>query len=78
MSEPITIYCTTAHEWAARSYQPGDAMTLVSPSFVREMMTSGQWSLDAPTPVVAQTVKAAATPMVVPPVAPRRRGKSKQ
>ena len=77
MSEPITIYCTIAHSWAARSYQPGDAMTLVSPSFVREMLISGQWSLDAPTPVVAQPVKVAATPMVVPPVTPRRRGKSK-
>lgn len=78
MSEPITIYCVQAHEWAARKYQPGDAMTLNSPSFVREMLTSGQWSLDAPTTVAAQPVKVAAMPMVVPPVTPKRRGKSKQ
>ena len=40
MSEPITIYCTTAHEWGARSYQPGDAMTINSPSLVRELLAS--------------------------------------
>ena len=48
MSEPITIYCVTAHEWGARQYQPRDAMTLYAPSFVREMLTSGRWSLEEP------------------------------
>ena len=75
MSEPITIYCTTAHEWAARSYQPGDAMTLVSPSLVREMMTSGRWSLAGPEPVFVAPVEVS---VLAPPVTPRRRGKSKQ
>ena len=52
MSEPITIYCVTAHEWAARHFQPGDAMTLYAPSFVRDMLASGRWSFDAPVPAL--------------------------
>jgi len=52
MSEPITIYCVTAHEWAARHFQPGDAMTLYAPSFVRDMLASGRWSFDALVPAL--------------------------
>jgi len=54
VSEPITIYCVEAHVWGARQYQPGDAMTIVAPSFVREMLTSGRWSLEEPVLTPAQ------------------------
>ena len=54
MSEPITIYCTVVHEWGARRFQPGDAMTLVSPSLVRDLLAAGRWSLAMPEPEPAQ------------------------
>ena len=78
MSEPITIYCVTAHEWGARNFQPGDAMTLVSPSLVREMLASGRWSFEAPAPVQAPVVVAPVeAPVVAPapaqPVTPKRK-----
>ena len=64
MSEPITIYCVTAHEWGARRYQPGDAMTLYAPSFVRDMLASGRWSLQFPelTPAAAKPAPVESAP----------------
>ena len=70
MSEPITIYCVTAHEWGARNFQPGDAMTLVSPSLVRELLASERWSFEAPVPAVVAPVE---VPAPVQPVTPKRK-----
>jgi hypothetical protein len=71
MSEPITIYCTVAHEWGARKYRPGDAMTLVSPSLVRDLLVSGRWSLAEPEPVVVAPVEVASASAQ--PVTPKRK-----
>lgn len=74
MSEPITIYCTVVHEWGARRFQPGDAMTLVSPSLVRDLLASGRWSLATPEPEPAQA-PVVVTPVEAPaqPVMPKRK-----
>lgn len=73
MSEPVTIYCVTAHEWGARRFQPGDAMTLVSPSLVRDLLASGRWSLATPEPEPAQVpVEVALAQPVTPKRKPRR------
>lgn len=76
MSEPITIYCTMAHTWDARIFQPGDAMTLASPSLVRDLLATKMWSAaPLPPPPIRPPVE---VPAPARPVTPRRRGKSKQ
>ena len=72
MSEPITIYCVTAHEWAARNFQPGDAMTINSPSLVRELLASERWSFEAPEPLPA-VVAPVEVPAPAQPVTPKRK-----
>lgn len=76
MSEPITIYCVQAHTWASRNFQPGDAMTIFAPSFVREMVASGRWALTEPAPApVIEAEPPPAPEVVVEPTAPKRRGR---
>ncbi len=48
MSEPITLYCTVAHQYGNREYAVGDVAVLAAPSTVREFVASGHWAYTPP------------------------------
>ena len=75
MSEPITIYAVVAQAWDNRFFEHGEAMTLASPSLVRDLLATRMWSAVPPLPPLIRP------PMpeqpVTPKPTPKRRGKGK-
>lgn len=48
MSEPITLYCTVAHQYGNREYAVGDVAVLAAPTTVKEFIASGNWAYTPP------------------------------
>ena len=68
MSEPVTLYCITAHEYGSRQYVVGDVAVLAAPSTVREFVASGNWAYTPPEePQEAPLDESQTVPVVVRP-----------